>query len=166
MLHELELKALEFATAAHRGQQRKYTGEPYIDHPIAVAEIVRNVAHSSVMVAAAYLHDVIEDCGIESQWLLSMFPSEVVDLVVWLTDVSIPSDGNRGVRKEIDREHIAHAPAEAMTIKLADIIDNTATIKERDPKFWEVYRLEKLALLKVLKGGDPTLWERAMEQCR
>lgn len=163
----IEERALAFATAAHESidQRRRYTNEPYIVHPIAVAEIVRSVPHTSDMIAAAYLHDTVEDCGIEHCQLLDEFGWDVAELVYWLTDVSRPEDGNRKVRKQKDLEHIAKAPAAAKTIKLADMIDNTISIRERDPDFWRVYRHEKLRLLEVLKEGDPTLWARAAAQC-
>lgn len=53
--------------------------------------------------------------------------------------------------------------AAAKTIKLADLIDNSISIKEHDLNFWKVYREEKRRLLEVLKDGDPTLWSRAAE---
>lgn len=164
----LEEKALAFATTAHASidQRRKYTGEAYIVHPIAVAEIVRSVPHTPEMIAAALLHDVVEDVPwVRVVDVAAEFGSRVAGLVGWLTDISMPEDGNRAARKALDREHIAKAPPAAKTIKLADLIDNTSTIKERDPDFWKVYRLEKLALLEVLKDGDATLWARAAAQC-
>lgn len=163
----LEERALAFAKAAHESidQRRKYSNEPYIVHPIAVAEIVRGVMHTSNMIAAAYLHDTIEDTSTELCDITDEFGYDVAELVYWLTDISKPSDGNRKVRKEIDRQHIAKAPAAAKTIKLADLIDNTLAIRDLDPDFWRVYRHEKLRLLEVLKEGDPTLWARAAAQC-
>lgn len=164
---DLERRALAYATAAHGSidQRRKWTNEPYIVHPIAVAEIVKTVPHTSQMIAAALLHDVIEDTSVTARDIFENFGPNVARLVDWLTDVSKPSDGNRAARKAIDLAHIAQAPPEAKTIKLADLIDNTPTIKERDPNFWKVYRREKLALLEVLLDGDATLWERAAAQC-
>ena len=162
---DLYTRALAFASNAHVGQVRKYTGEPYVVHPIAVAEIVKSVSHTPEMVAAALLHDVMEDCGVMVWDLERDFGDEVAGLVFWLTDFSVPTDGNRARRKEIDREFIAKAPAAAKTIKLADLIDNTRSIREHDPNFWRVYRHEKLALLEVLREGDATLWARAAALC-
>lgn len=163
----LEERALAFAKAAHESvdQRRKYSNEPYIVHPIAVAEIVRSVRHTPTMIAAALLHDTVEDTSTELCDINDEFGYDVAELVYWLTDVSKPEDGNRKVRKQKDLEHIAKAPAAAKTIKLADMIDNTISIRERDPDFWRVYRHEKLRLLEVLKEGDPTLWARAAAQC-
>jgi (p)ppGpp synthase/HD superfamily hydrolase len=160
---DLEARALAFAKAAHESidQRRKHTGEPYIVHPIAVAEIVRSVPHTPEMIAAAYLHDVVEDTPVTIEQIRTAFGDKVAELVDWLTDVSRPGDGNRRVRKQIDLRHTAKAPPEAKTIKLADLIDNSLTIAKHDRGFWPVYRREKLALLEVLKDGDKTLWERA-----
>ena len=60
---ELVRRAFAFAKAAHEavGQLRKYTSDPYIVHPTEVADIVQTVAHTEVMVAAALLHDTVED---------------------------------------------------------------------------------------------------------
>jgi len=163
---DIEARALAFAKAAHASidQRRKYTGEPYIVHPMAVAEIVRSVPHTPEMVAAAYLHDVVEDTPVTIDEVTAEFGPVVGELVDWLTDVSRPGDGNRRVRKELDRCHLAKAPPQAKTIKLADLIDNSLTISARDPDFWRVYRQEKLALLEVLGEGDPALWKRAKAQ--
>lgn len=161
----LEERALVFATIAHGRQLRKYTGDPYILHPISVAGLVRTVPHSGEMVAAAYLHDVVEDTNVEISEIELVFGPTVAELVSWLTDVSRPEDGNRDVRKALDRDHTARAPAQAKTIKLADLIDNTSSIRDRDPSFWEkTYRREKELLLEVLRDGDPDLWAMASGQ--
>lgn len=156
-------KAQIFATAAHAavGQKRKYTGDDYIVHPAAVVEIVRSVPHDDAMLAAAWLHDTVEDTHVTIDVIAAVFGNDVADLVGWLTDVSVPTDGNRAARKAIDRAHTAAAPARAQTIKLADLIDNTKSIGQFDPKFWEVYAAEKMAMLAVMKAGDLTLWVKA-----
>lgn len=154
-------RALAFARKAHAGQKRKYTGDPYIVHPIAVAGLVTRVRHTNAMVAAALLHDTREDTAVTDAEIRSDFGDEVADLVDWLTDVSTSADGNRAARKKRDRDHIAAAPAAAQTIKLADVIDNSATIVALDPAFARVYLPEKIALLDVLRAGDAVLWEKA-----
>jgi guanosine-3',5'-bis(diphosphate) 3'-pyrophosphohydrolase len=152
-----------FATAAHAavGQLRKYTNEPYIVHPAEVASIVRSVPHTEAMLAAAWLHDVVEDTGVTIETVQAEFGTEVADLVSWLTDVSRPEDGNRAHRKARDREHTAAAPAEAQTVKLADLISNTRSIMAHDPKFAVTYLEEKRALLAVMTRGDTTLMAMA-----
>ena len=156
-------KARVFATAAHAacGQLRKYTYEPYIVHPADVVSIVKTVPHTNEMLCAAWLHDVVEDTGVTIETIREEFGSEIADLVGWLTDVSRPDRGNRAARKAVDRAHTAMAPAQAQTVKLADLISNTKSIVEHDEKFAKTYLEEKRMLLEVMTKGDRTLWERA-----
>jgi (p)ppGpp synthase/HD superfamily hydrolase len=159
-------KAQVYAMAAHAavGQRRKYTGEPYIVHPAEVAKIVASVPGATPdMVAAAWLHDVVEDTGCTFTDVHMAFGIDIATLVGWLTDVSKPEDGNRATRKAMDRAHTAQAPAEAQTIKLADLISNSRSIMQHDPEFARVYLEEKRLLLEVLTKGDPELHARASE---
>ena len=159
----LEERAKEYATRKHAEfkQVRKYTGEPYINHPAAVVEIVRSVPHTEAMIAAAWLHDTVEDTDATLKEVTELFGVEVGAFVEMLTDISKPEDGNRATRKAIDRDHTAKATAPAKTIKLADLIDNSHSIIERDPQFATVYLKEKALLLDVLNGGDAQLLQKA-----
>jgi (p)ppGpp synthase/HD superfamily hydrolase len=152
-----------FAAKKHAevNQVRKYTGEPYIVHPEAVAGIVETVPHTDEMIAAAWLHDTVEDTNTTLEEVEGLFGHEVATLVEMLTDVSKKSDGNRSVRKEIDRKHTAKASPAAKTVKLADLIHNSESIMAADPDFAKIYTKEKLLLLDVLKEGDSTLWHKA-----
>lgn len=159
-------KAQVYAMAAHASvkQLRKYTNEPYIVHPGEVASIVAGVPGATEeMVAAAWLHDCIEDTGCTFTDIHMAFGIDIATLVGWLTDVSKPEDGNRAHRKAMDREHTAQAPAEAQTIKLADLISNSRSIVQHDPAFAVTYLAEKRLLLEVLTKGDPGLHARATE---
>jgi (p)ppGpp synthase/HD superfamily hydrolase len=151
-------EAREFARLRHAFQIRKYTGEPYFNHCAAVANIVSAVGGDDAMIAAAYLHDVVEDCDVTIEEIKSKFGDDIASLVSDLTDVSKKSDGNRKVRKEIDRQHTAKASPRAKTIKLADLISNCEDIMDLDPKFGEVYLAEKELLLEVLTEGNQTLY--------
>lgn len=155
-------KAYKFAETAHEGQVRKYTGEPYINHPTLVAQMVKDRGYADEVVASALLHDVVEDTPVTLEDVEREFGARVASLVEMVTDVSRRSDGNRRVRKEIDRQHLALADAEGQTIKLADLIDNSRTIVERDKNFAKVYMAEKKLLLEVLTKGDKVLYDRAM----
>lgn len=156
-------RARIFATAAHAAvsQVRKYTGAPYIVHPAEVAKIVSSVEHTDAMLAAAWLHDVVEDTGVTIEVIRAEFGAEVAELVGWLTDVSQPHDGNRAHRKAIDRAHSAQAPAEAQTVKLADLISNSRSILVHDEKFARTYLEEKKLLLEVMNKGNATLMAEA-----
>ena len=155
-----------YATAAHSavGQMRKYTDEPYIVHPIRVGDIVDKFGGTDEMISAAYLHDVVEDTGVSIEDILDMFGSVVAVIVDGLTDVSKPEDGNRAVRKAMDRQHSADATWAAQFVKCADIIDNAADIGDNDPSFNVVYRKEMAALLKVLdKVKDDPIYTAAVK---
>lgn len=148
------------------GQVRKYTGEPYITHPKAVMELVRdNAPHTTEMLAAAWLHDTVENTATTFHEICSLFGLKVWHLVWQLTDISRPEDGNRAVRKMIDRQHLSTASADAQTIKLADLIHNSSSTMQHDPKFAKVYLAEKRALLEVLTKGDKKLWQIANNIC-
>lgn len=157
------LAARDFANQAHEavGQKRKHTGEPYIVHPAEVADIVASVPHSIEMTEAAFLHDVVEDTTVTLAEIHERFGPLVAEYVGWVTDVARPEDGNRAVRKAINRDHLASAPAAAQSIKVADIISNVSTILRQDPAFAKVYVPEKAAALEVLTRADPVLLSRA-----
>lgn len=157
------LVALGFATEAHTGQVRKYTGEPYINHPVEVMNLVKSIPHTEDMLCAALLHDVVEDCEVSLHTIEVLFGFDVMCMVEDLTDVSTPADGNRQKRKEFDRQHTARAFHYAKTIKLADLISNSKSICEHDKDFAKVYIKEKELLLEVLTEGDPTLYAQAKD---
>lgn len=154
-------RAIAFATEAHRGQFRKYTGEPYVTHPIEVAQIVATVPHTTEMLVAAILHDTVEDTPVTFEVIEENFGEKVRELVFWLTEVSTKEDGNRAVRKAMDCAHYASGPAESQTVKIADLIHNSRCISQHDTKFWVIYRQEKIAILEALTLADPTLVAQA-----
>lgn len=165
-LMNLVQKADAFAEKAHDDvkQVRKYTGEPYINHPLEVMQILAEFATNPIspeQLAAAACHDVVEDTQVSIELVENTFGNKVADLVGWLTDVSKPSDGNRRVRKQLDLDHTAAAPAEAHSIKLADLISNGLSIVQHDPGFAKTYLREKAALLQVLTRGDNGLYAEA-----
>ena len=161
----LPQRAAQFAHAAHAAvnQRRKYTGVPYIEHPFAVARLVLTVTADEATVAVALLHDTVEDTQVTLADIEREFGADVALLVGWLTDVSRPEDGNRAVRKALDRQHIAQADPRAKTVKLADLIDNTRSIVAHDKGFARVYLVEKERLLEVLTAGHPQLYRLAVE---
>ena len=119
-------KAADYARAAHESidQRRKFTNEPYIVHPQAVAAWVASVTTNPAVIAAAWLHDVVEDTPVTIDQIESDFGPEIARLVADLTDVSQKSDGNRQQRTAIDRKHTSATDPRAKTVKLADLIDN------------------------------------------
>jgi guanosine-3',5'-bis(diphosphate) 3'-pyrophosphohydrolase len=163
----MEEKALEFARDAHGKQKRKYSSEAYIEHPIRVAELVRSVPHTTGMICAAYLHDVVEDTQVTIEKIYTEFGEAVGELVEELTDefmkINYPHL-NRQRRKQKEVERQAGISREAKTIKLADVIDNTVDIVRNDKGFARKYLKEMENLVQVLKEGDEKLFEQALNE--
>ncbi len=162
-MQSLEERARRFATEIHAaaGQRRKYTDEPYIVHPAAVVELVRSVTDDENMLAAAWLHDTVEDTGATLEDIAQQFGPEVAELVSMLTDKKQPQAKNRAARKVAHFRHTADASPDAQTIKLADIIDNTRAIVQYDPHFARIYLVEKQVQITLLREGSAELWRQA-----
>lgn len=166
--------AIIVAAQAHAGQRRKYTDRPYLEHCLEVVGIlIDQGVEEQRMLAAAALHDVLEDTPMSEDkvtYCLSFrtrIPSESVhhtmDLVTELTEPA--HEGNRATRKAAERERLSKVSPEAQTIKYADLISNTGSIATHDPNFAKVYLQEKWDLLKVMTAGDQGLLSAARLQC-
>jgi len=157
-----------FAQAAHGapGQVRRYTGEPYIEHPAEVVALLKRAGVTDdAMLAAAWLHNVVEDTQIELALIRRLFGPHIEAMVLDLTECAPLELGNRAVRKRLVLLEMRKASPQAKTIKCADLISNTRSIREHDPKFWPVYRAEALALLDVLRDcSHPALWRQLEEE--
>ncbi|MCA8998898.1 MAG: bifunctional (p)ppGpp synthetase/guanosine-3',5'-bis(diphosphate) 3'-pyrophosphohydrolase [Planctomycetaceae bacterium] len=164
-MSDLVTRAADFAKAAHESinQRRKYSDQPYIVHPATVAEIVKSVTEDPVVLAAAWLHDVVEDTPVTLEEVRIEFGDEVARLVDDLTDVAQKSDGNRKQRLAIDRAHTATADPRAKTVKLADVIHNLSDILDAPRGFAFQYLEEKQQLLEALLDGDRHLLRRAQQ---
>ncbi len=151
----------------HGKQIRKYTSEPYIQHPLAVAALVEAEGALQKTVMAALLHDVVEDCGVSLRQVADLAGDNVAAMVDVLTDrytkAAYPAL-NRAERKVLARDRWVPARwgsalydprSDASLVKLADLLDNAVSIKLHDPEFWPVYRAEALALSDVLRHGYP-----------
>ncbi|MCY1169396.1 RelA/SpoT family protein [compost metagenome] len=159
-------EAMMFARRAHAAQVRKYTGNPYADHLAEVAGIVAAVANPirqdwAAMVATAWLHDTVEDCGVAVDEIYERFGFTVANGVKLLSDLE---EGNRATRKAASRVRLAGAPDWVQTIKCADLISNTSSIVRHDPEFAVVYIEEKRLLLDVMTKADPRLLRMARVQ--
>lgn len=159
----LEERARRYATKAHAAtdQRRKYTFEPYIVHPAAVVELVRSVCSTEEVLAAAWLHDTVEDTDTTLKDIEERFGADVASVVAILTNPQALPGTNRVQRKCAHFLHTAKASPVAQTIKLADIIDNTREILRYDAHFARVYLVEKRLQLAGLERGDMRLKEQA-----
>lgn len=162
-MSDLVHRASNFACNAHITQTRKWTGEPYWTHLHRVAELVSDACLPDEVVAAAYLHDTIEDTKVTFRDLEAQFGLVVAEMVLMVTDVSIGTGYPRSVRRRMDCRYLAGASSFAQSIKLADLTDNTSSVAEHDPKFALIYLPEKAALLEVLTKGNRSLYRKAAE---
>ncbi|WP_276479379.1 HD domain-containing protein [Paraflavitalea pollutisoli] len=173
-MRDVLLQIQDYADWAHGEQMRKFVPERYITHPIRVMEICRSVTQDQTLLAAALLHDVLEDTPVEADELLAflrhVLPEEAakrtLQLVIDLTDTythhQFP-EWNRKKRKAHEIERLKAISGDAQTVKYADIIDNSKELAYLDTDFAEVFLRECRALLKKMTMGNPQLYDRAVQ---
>jgi guanosine-3',5'-bis(diphosphate) 3'-pyrophosphohydrolase len=165
----------EYADKAHGDQMRKYTPERYIVHPVRVMKTCQRVTNDICILAAALLHDVLEDTPVQKNelenYLKTLMSSEkaerTIQLVVDLTDVYVKKDYprlNRRTRKAKELLRLEKTSPDSQTIKYADILDNTAEISSHDPDFARVFLYECRANLRVLNKGNQELYQEAVSK--
>lgn len=136
----LVLKALAFAARKHRHQRRKdQEASPYINHPIDLADILTNEADitDEVVVAAAILHDTVEDTGTTPEELTLAFGAEISSIVAEVTDDRARTKEDR---KRLQIEHAPRASFRAQQLKLADKIANLRDLARSPPTDWSLER--------------------------
>jgi guanosine-3',5'-bis(diphosphate) 3'-pyrophosphohydrolase len=156
--------AMAAARSIHAQQRRKYTNTPYTNHLAEVAAIACTVVWEpdrDLVISISWLHDSIEDQGVTPEWISETFGAEVAQGVLLLSDLE---QGNRATRKALARERLATAPRYIQNIKVADLISNTASIIEHDPKFAVLYCQEAKLLLDSLEKADRRLVKLCMDQ--
>jgi len=136
----LILKAMRFSAEKHNDQRRKDSkSSPYINHPIQVAERLYSVGgvRDAALLAAAILHDTIEDTDATPDEIQREFGSEVLGLVLEVTDDrSLPKE----VRKQLQVETAAKKSPRAKLLKLADKLCNVKDLVESPPADWSMKR--------------------------
>ncbi len=167
-------KIRDYADKAHGSQQRKYSSERYIVHPVRVMELCQQYIADLPVLAAALLHDVLEDTPVTKaemhRFLGTIMEKEAAEktthLVVELTDVYTKDAHprwNRRKRKSKEAARIQQTSADSQTVKYADIIDNCREIVQHDPDFARVFLRECKGLLTVMPKGNETLYQVAVE---
>lgn len=134
------VKALAFAADKHRTQRRKDAdASPYINHPIALANVLANEGGITdvVVLSAAVLHDTIEDTNTTAEELTAIFGPKVTATVLDVTD---DKGLDKHVRKQRQIEHAPHISQEAKLVKLADKICNLRDILASPPADWSPER--------------------------
>jgi guanosine-3',5'-bis(diphosphate) 3'-pyrophosphohydrolase len=167
-------KIKNFADIAHGDQKRKYTPERYIVHPVRVMQICREHTNELPLLAAALLHDVLEDTPttqneIKEHLITLMDINQAnysLKLIIELTDVYTKDNypkWNRRKRKTAEAIRIEKTSADSQTVKYADIIDNCIEIINYDADFANVFLRECKAILKKIPKGNKQLYERAVK---
>lgn len=159
------IAAAMFAKEKHLGQFRKYGDPPvpYIVHPMRVAGRVMLAGGCSEMVAAAWLHDVIEDCGVSYDEIAENFGNYVADMVLGLTDISKQDPEiaklNRDARKQKNNEYLLNQSREVHLIKLCDILDNILDMDNAKDGFKYKFFREKRVQAALIGYACPELEE-------
>jgi GTP diphosphokinase / guanosine-3',5'-bis(diphosphate) 3'-diphosphatase len=164
----LLIKSIAFAAQKHRDQRRKdASASPYINHPIALADVLANeggISDRRVLIAAI-LHDTIEDTDTTREELIRLFGSDIADIVMEVTDdKSLP----KAERKRLQIEHAAGLSREARLVKLADKICNLRDVAQSPPTEWSLARRQEYfdwakAVVDRLRGVHPEL-ERVFDE--
>ena len=158
----LLLKALSFAAHKHRDQRRKDAeASPYINHPIALAEVLAGEGGITDLevLAAALLHDTIEDTATTPEELRQHFGERIAGMVAEVTDdKSLP----KAERKRLQVEHAAVVSPGAKLVKLADKICNLRDVAVRPPAKWDLERRREYfewakRVIDGLRGANPAL---------
>jgi (p)ppGpp synthase/HD superfamily hydrolase len=134
-------QALMFAQLAHRNQKDD-EGQPYINHPHQVAEIIKLITKDEELIASAYLHDVVEDCKVKPDELEMFFGKRVADLVMEVTHEGKKAEGHYFPRLK---------SRDAILLKFADRLSNLSRMNTWDEGRKEHY-LKKSRFWKQAEG--------------
>ena len=151
---ELLDRAIVFAVRAHAGTERKGKGFPYIIHPMEAVEIVATMTCDQELLAAAVLHDTVEDTDVTVEQIRAEFGERVAALVASESDNVVEgmnedkvvhSSSNWKERKRVAIERLAHASHEAKIVALGDKLSNMRAIardyEQQGDAVWNVFRI-------------------------
>jgi guanosine-3',5'-bis(diphosphate) 3'-pyrophosphohydrolase len=169
---KLMLKALAFAAHKHRDQRRRDpAASPYINHPIALADILCNEGHVTdvEVICAALLHDTVEDTDTTAEELEAELGPAICAIVLEVTD---DKDLPKQERKRLQVEHAAGISDKAKLVKLADKISNLRDVAGCAPRGWDLERRqayfdwakEVVDRLRGVHAGLEAVFDRAYAQ--
>jgi guanosine-3',5'-bis(diphosphate) 3'-pyrophosphohydrolase len=168
------VEAASFAAKRHTGHQRKGDAkEPYINHPLEVANLLANTGgiDDIDVLIAAILHDTVEDVGVTKEEIVERFGDHVAGIVMEVTDdKSLP----KAERKRLQVEHAPHLSTEAKVVKLGDKISNIADVTNNPPAGWDQTRRREYidwgeSVIRGLRGVNrplEDLFDRTVETAR
>lgn len=142
-------QVIQFGQQKHAGQVRKFSGQPYFTHPSQVAEIVKQFSKDPEIIAAAYLHDTLEDTETTYDEIAVSFSTRVADLVQELT--SVKEDSQKLGKAVYLSQKLNQMSPEALLIKLADRLDNVSDLGTTSESFSEKYKKETRYILENLR---------------
>lgn len=148
---ELLDKAIIFAVKAHAGTERRGKGFPYIVHPMEAMEIVATITPDQELLAAAALHDVVEDTDVTADDIRREFGERIANLVVAESDVfveGVSEEDSWHARKQAAIDRLAKAPHDAKIVAMGDKLSNMRAIA-RD------YAMKGDELWKIFHAKDP-----------
>lgn len=162
--NRLICQAFQFAYELHKDQKRK-SGEPYIMHPVAVAGLLRDLGGDSAMIAAGFLHDVVEDTEVTLEEIESRFGEAVRQLVEGVTKLGKLEFSSKTERQAENFRRMFLAMAKdirVIVVKLADRLHNMRTLEHLSPEKQKIIALETREIFAPLANrlGIGTLkWE-------
>lgn len=149
-------RAEDFARHKHEGQTRKYTNDPYANHPETVVRLLSEYTDDERLLAAAWLHDTMEDCGVSYGELCAEFGPYVATLVYLLTNDE--EEKERLGKARYMSKKLAALPPDALTIKLCDMLDNMTGTRSRRQA--ETY----VEILRRVREKKPAVWNGTHEE--
>ena len=154
--------AESFARRNHEGQARKGVArEPYITHVEEVASLVREFGGTDIAIAAAWLHDVVEDCDPTIDDISERFGAAVAKVVLEVTD---DKDLEKSVRKRLQVESASRKSPEACLIKWADKTSNLLSIANSPPDWTSERKREYIGWATSVTAKLPSRPESAVER--
>lgn len=140
-------RAIKFAVDAHANVERRGKGFPYIVHPMEAMVIVSSITPDQELLAAAALHDTVEDTDTTVEQLKELFGERVANLVAWESDEKLPGSDSETwhKRKQLAIDHLASAPYEAKVVAMGDKLSNMRAIAhdyaEQGDAFWNRFHV-------------------------
>lgn len=148
-------RAIQFAVKAHGGTERRGKGFPYIVHPLEAVAIAATISPEQEILAAAALHDVLEDTCVTAEKLEKEFGHRVTQLVMEETDkffAGISEAQSWTERKKIAMERLKNASRDAKIVAMGDKLSNARAIwrdyKGKGDELWKIFHVHDKALHK------------------
>lgn len=141
-------RAIVFAVEAHRNTERRGKGFPYIVHPMEAVEIVATITNDQELLAAAILHDTIEDTDVTYEQLKREFGDRIADIVYAESDrfvEGVSEENSWHARKQAAITRLAEAPHDAKVVAMGDKLSNMRAIardyKKKGDALWQIFHV-------------------------